>query len=400
MADSHSTNDPIPRPASASSGRVAGLDTLRALAIVLVFAYHYQIFVSGAPTFGWFGAAGWVGVDLFFVLSGYLIAHQLLVGTMQRRVISLRGFWSRRWLRTLPAYGLVLAVYWTWPNEMGGRTPPPLWRFLSFTQNFELEPGTAFSHAWSLCVEEQFYLLLPLLLITGQRLGLGRRSGWLLLALGVGVGVSARALLWTRHGLESTDIDHYYPAIYYASLCRFDELLPGVALALLQQTQPLVWSALLARGRTLLVIGGLAVAFMLWAVINHYYVEGLGYPFAMTAFGYSGVAWAFALLVAAALSPASALHRWQVPGAASLARWSYAIYLSHKAVGHLLAAPLAPLGEALRWPLVALASVAVGALIYHAVERPFMRWRDAHAPDNFRPLKAAGGLAPPAGLGA
>jgi peptidoglycan/LPS O-acetylase OafA/YrhL len=397
MADSDSTDDPNPRHVSASSGRVAGLDTLRALAILLVFAHHYQLFVSGEATFGWFGTSGWVGVDLFFVLSGYLIGNQLLAGTTQRDVISLRGFWSRRWLRTLPAFCLVLAAYRTWPEAMGGRTPPPLWRFLTFTQNFGLEPGTAFSHAWSLCVEEQFYLLFPLLLIAGQRLGLGRRSGWGLLALGLTLGVGARAWLWTRHGLESRDIAHYHPAIYYASLCRFDELLPGVALALLRQAHPSAWAGLLAHGRALFAGGVLAAAGMLWAVNTHYYVEGLGYPFAMTAFGYSAVAWAFALLVAAALSPASPLHRWHVPGARWLALWSYSIYLSHKAVGHLLAAPLAGLGEALRLPLVALASILTGALIYGAVERPFMRWRDAHAPDNFasRP-----GAARPAGQGA
>ena len=66
-------------PASGAP-RLHGLDTLRAAAILLVFAYHYQVFVSGAPTFGWLSRIGWAGVDLFFVLSGYLIANQLMGG--------------------------------------------------------------------------------------------------------------------------------------------------------------------------------------------------------------------------------------------------------------------------------------------------------------------------------
>ncbi|WP_431263966.1 acyltransferase family protein [Roseateles chitinivorans] len=70
----------LPAP---GSPRQHGLDTLRAAAILLVFAYHYQVFVSGAPTFGWLSSIGWTGVDLFFVLSGYLIANQLM-GGMQR----------------------------------------------------------------------------------------------------------------------------------------------------------------------------------------------------------------------------------------------------------------------------------------------------------------------------
>ena len=57
--------------------RSNGLDTLRALAITLVFCYHYMVFVSGERTFGWFSTGGWVGVDLFFVLSGYLIGNQV-----------------------------------------------------------------------------------------------------------------------------------------------------------------------------------------------------------------------------------------------------------------------------------------------------------------------------------
>jgi peptidoglycan/LPS O-acetylase OafA/YrhL len=50
----------------------------------------------------------------------------------------------------------MVALYFALPGQLGGRTPPALWRFLTFTQNFSLEPGTAFSHAWSLCIEEQF----------------------------------------------------------------------------------------------------------------------------------------------------------------------------------------------------------------------------------------------------
>jgi peptidoglycan/LPS O-acetylase OafA/YrhL len=60
----------------ASTARVNGLDTLRAAAIILVFVYHYSLFVSPQPSFGWGSATGWMGVDLFFVLSGYLIANQ------------------------------------------------------------------------------------------------------------------------------------------------------------------------------------------------------------------------------------------------------------------------------------------------------------------------------------
>lgn len=369
-----------------SSHRANGLDTLRALAITLVFMYHYMVFVSGEPTFGWASTVGWVGVDLFFVLSGYLIANQLFAGIARGQRVSLPRFYARRALRTLPVFWLVLALYVALPGLLGGNAPPPLWRFLSFTQNLGLQPGTAFSHAWSLCIEEQFYLVLPIVLAAGWRLRAGRVQGWTLLAALVVLGISARAWLWQTYGRESTGrIDGYYPHIYYATLCRFDEFLPGVAVAMLKNFHRPSWSRLTRHGQALLAIGSAATLAMLVLVATRYQIEGDGYGFFMTAFGYSLMALSFAVLVAAALSPGSWLHRWRVPGACPLALWSYSIYLSHKAVAHVAQQVV----DGLAWPggerlaLIVVASVAVGALLYRLVEAPFMAWRDARIPTTF-----------------
>ena len=81
--------------------RVFGLDTLRAAAILLVFMYHYQVFVSGEDTFGWLSTIGWVGVDLFFVLSGYLIGNQIFAELRRTETLSLKRFYARRFLRKI-----------------------------------------------------------------------------------------------------------------------------------------------------------------------------------------------------------------------------------------------------------------------------------------------------------
>src|SRR5690242_16265111 len=99
---------------SQSSSRIHGLDTLRALAIMLVFANHYMIFVSHDATFGWFSEIGWAGVDLFFALSGYLIGNQIFAGLRHGR-FAIGNFYARRLLRTLPNYYVVLALYAFWP---------------------------------------------------------------------------------------------------------------------------------------------------------------------------------------------------------------------------------------------------------------------------------------------
>jgi peptidoglycan/LPS O-acetylase OafA/YrhL len=360
--------------------RSNGLDTLRALAIVLVFCYHYRVFVSGEPTLGWLGTAGWVGVDLFFVLSGYLIGNQVFAAWVRGQPIALGAFYARRALRTWPVFWLVLAAYFLFPVEMGGRTPPPLWTFLTFTQNYQLQPGTAFSHAWSLCIEEQFYAVFPLVVWLAWRLRgrlpAGRALAWGLLAALLALGVGARVLLWAQFGREAGgNLAGYYPNIYYATLCRFDEFLPGLALALLKNFHPSVWSWIERSGRGLFVAGAAALALVGYGVIEHYFVDGYGYGFFMTAFGYSLVACAFALWVASALGPDSPLHRVRIPGAQSLALWSYSIYLIHKPVGFAL--KQAAVGWPAEWLLVAvvLASLALGAALYYAVERPFMRLR-------------------------
>ncbi len=148
--------------------RQPGLDLLRALAIIVVVIYHAGI--MGFPMPGRVDRWGWIGVDLFFVLSGYLIGGQLLAPLARDRRINLGRFFARRALRIMPAYFVVLAVYFLLPPlreypEMS----QPLWKFLLSVQNIALHGGTAFSHAWSLAVEDQFYLCLPLILLFVNR---------------------------------------------------------------------------------------------------------------------------------------------------------------------------------------------------------------------------------------
>ena len=216
------------------SVRLHGLDTLRALAVTLVVLHHYTLFVSNDDdTFGWVGRIGWAGVDLFFALSGYLIGNQIFKALKTDGGLSLKAFYARRLLRTLPNYLVVLAIYFMWPAWGENAALAPAWRYLSFTQNLGLAPGTAFSHSWSLAIEEQFYLLLPALALLGIALRLRIGAGWIFIACVIGAGMLVRARLWSGHvDAGEYGIYFYYKLIYYSSLCRLDELVAGVALAL------------------------------------------------------------------------------------------------------------------------------------------------------------------------
>lgn len=366
-------------------GRNAGLDTLRALAIVLVFTNHYMIFVSHRPTFGWVSEIGWAGVDLFFALSGYLIGNQILAGIRQQQAgtarFSLGRFYARRLLRTLPNFYVVLALYALWPAMRGASELPPLWKFLTFTQNIDLTPGTAFSHAWSLCVEEQFYFLLPALALGIAMLRKSLLWAWLAVAGALLAGMAVRSHLWS--GLSEADLGsgQYYTQIYYASWCRFDELVCGVALALLKNHHAAVWSRITAYGNWTLA-AGVALTALSW----HYLLED-HYGYSMTVYGYPLLGLSFCLLLLAALSPGSLLQRWRVPGAASVALWSYAIYLTHKQLCVLLRAPLQEQGWGPEsWQALAImggASLLAGWLLYRLVETPFMKLRDRYVPSNY-----------------
>jgi peptidoglycan/LPS O-acetylase OafA/YrhL len=372
-----------------SDRRLNGLDTLRSAAILLVFMNHYYGFVSDNPTFGIFSVMGWAGVDLFFVLSGYLIGDQILSGLAGDRVLSLPAFYKRRLLRTLPNYWVMLALYFAFPAFMGGRPPPPLWRFLTFTQNFFLAPGTAFSHAWSLCVEEQFYLLLPLLCLLFVKTGRSRAAAWITFALLVAVGVSARWYYWLHYGTAVPGAAYvrapYYGRVYYGSISRFDEFLPGVAIAFTQNFHPAAWQRITARGNVWLALGVAAICGM-GILFDGYFTQGQGYSFAATAFGYSLVALSFGLLVLAALSPGSLLDRLRLPGATHLALWSYAFYLVHKPIIVILRRDLPESwdSDSPRTVVLMFAASLLGSwLLYRLVETPFMRLRKTIAPSNF-----------------
>jgi len=349
--------------------RLHGLDTLRAAAIILVLAYHYQVVVTGAHTFGWLSTIGWTGVDLFFVLSGYLIGNQIIASP---RDFSISRFYVRRLLRTLPNYYVILALYLLVPALMEKQTAP-LWSFLTFTQNFGLRPGQTFTHSWSLCIEEQFYLILPAVVLLTLRLRQSKVLGWLLLALGMAGAVVLRARAWSSYGEEAINPYDYYQHIYYSSLCRFDELLPGVAIAMLKNLHPALYARITGKGNALLALGLAGVTAMF------YLYSGEEYTYLNTVFGYSLLALSFGALVLAALSTESLLHKLRVPGAYQLALWSYAIYLAHKPIYKLVAAQLraagidggSMTGIAIVMPL----SLLGGWLLFCLVESPFMALR-------------------------
>lgn len=358
-----------------NKNRLCGLDTLRASAIILVFMFHYYGYVSMKPTFGFLSLTGWLGVDLFFVLSGYLIGNQILSAIANHRPFSLKTFYYRRLFRTLPVYLFVLGLYFFIPPFRENQLVTPLWKFLTFTQNFNLHGGVAFSQAWSLCIEEQFYLILPAFALLIAWKG-SKRIGWsmMLIVLLEGIILRAAYIHHYPHTISHLWGTYFLEKIYYSTFCRLDGLMLGVAVAMVKNFHEDIWSRAIAKGNLFLTIGTLGTVITFYLFLNYHY------SFWMITFGFPIIAFSFASLVLAAVSPNSWLYKIHVPGATSIAAWSYAIYLIQKQLMVLTASFLAkqgiPVTSVTTVIVATLVTVFGGWLLYTLIETPFMKLRD------------------------
>lgn len=314
---------------------------------------------------------GWIGVDLFFVLSGYLIGGQLLSQLARSSSIKLGRFFARRALRILPAYLAILAIYILLPSWREYREISPIWKFLVSVQNIGLRGGTAFSHAWSLAVEDQFYLLLPFILLFLNR---SRRLAIVFPCFIFLGGFALRAGVALHYATEEgIPFRAFQTWIYYATWMRLDPLLFGVVLAALEKFRPRSWERLMNFGTWIWLPGLALVAFSLYLGDSDTdTVAAAIWEFPLVALG-------MASLLICALSPRLPLHRVAVPGAAFIASIAYSAYLIQKLVIHAAAEfckthGINPTSTA-ALIAVPLCVCAAGTLLFFAVERPFLLLR-------------------------
>ena len=337
---------------------------------MLVVLYHAGLFGFVLPFE--MQRFGWIGVDLFFVLSGYLIGGQLLKAGAGGKELSVATFYRRRALRILPAYFVVVIVYYFLPAGLREyERMPPLWKFLTFTQNLGLRGGTAFSHAWSLCIEFQFYLVLPLLISALVR----RPKRAIIFALPMLI------ILWCIfiRGFAAWWIaTHYGPSfgrwqeyVYYPTYSRLEALTIGVSLAAIEIFRPRWWANLLDQATWLWLPAatGLILA-LFWAE------DGLSVI--SSAVGFFLVAAACGILLLCVVSPRLPFARVPIPGAAFLATIAYSLYLTHKIPIHWMEvfAHARSLPAIAAYALAMALALLIGVLLFILVERPFLRLRE------------------------
>ncbi len=360
------------------TSRQNGLELLRAIAVLLVVLRHMSneaIPTILKPLHNY----GWMGVDLFFVLSGYLIGCQLLNQLASGGRPSLGTFYARRAFRVLPAFLVVLGLYFFIPQF---REQPQIasgWRFLTFTMNLGLDPTKtgAFSHAWSLCVEEYFYLVFPLLVMALWY----RPSPAVAISAAFAIaafGMLVRLLSWKLYvdPLVAGDDDArsiaYSIFIYYPTYTRLDGLLIGVILSAMKTFWPDCWRWAMNRGHSLALVGTALISLAVWLASDRMSLSSaiFGFPVLSAGLGF---------LLVSSVSTNGVLARIRVPGASIFATLAYSLYLTHKEVMHLdriFVLGWLPMNGLDAFLVYGATSFAAAWLLYYVIERPSLRLRD------------------------
>jgi len=355
------------------------IDGLRALAVSLVVVFH-----AGAS---WL-PGGFIGVDVFFVISGYLITGLLVDEHRRTGHIRLKAFWARRVRRLGPALFLVIAVVlpasMIWLSRIGTETGPAAKAalatlLLNANHFFMVAAGDYFAaaaetnpllHMWSLSVEEQFYLFWPLGLLALLR---WRGAKGLVPVVAVALAAALAVAVWGWKGWSAQ-------AQFYLMPSRAWELLAGALLAVaLRRGTATRW----VNTGVASVVAPLGLGLILFSALTY---SGLwGFPFPL---GLAPVAGAVLLIWAGAVGPGNAVSRLAaLPWVVYLGRISYPLYLWHWPLLVLARGPR--LWEPSPWADVAAAAAAVlaAAATYELVEKPWQRWTAQEAVTTDRVLR-------------
>jgi len=349
-----------PSEATGRFGYHAALDGLRGAAVLAVIAYH--------DNYRW-ARGGFLGVDIFFVLSGFLITTLLVIEARRAGSIAFASFWARRARRLLPALLVVLCfvaafnriavVPWQRlsirADMLASLFYVANWRFIADAQSyFQLfSAASPLRHMWSLAIEEQYYLVWPLVVFACMRLA--KRS---LRVLGAVCAIGALASIYAMQARYEIGNPS---AAYYATDARAHSLLIGglLAVLLVGRRPPAVLRRLLACAGVLAAVAILVELYTMSGTAPGYYRGGSA-VFAVLS----------AIVIAGALQPGALASILSVRPLVWIGKISYGLYLWHWPIDVWLVRSRVALGHNELNALRLGATFVVATISYYVVERP------------------------------
>ena len=351
--------------------RVFGLDVYRAIAVILVVMSHTAYF-RGDIFYFLPSVPLPDGVELFFVLSGFLIGTILIRALEESERFGLKEllhFWKRRWFRTLPNYYLILIVYYILVSTSIIGNPGDIdqfsWKFFFFSQNLCESFYGFYLESWSLSVEEWFYIILPIMII-GFRLFLSKKHTLL-----AAIAVLILAPMLYRYDLRDMNYDDWWfdQEIRKVVIVRLDTIIYGVLAAYIAFYYNDFWK----KTRWITFLLGLATIVAV-RYIPHPIDQTYGKVFYFTIFSIG------AMLL---LPMASSLKRNPLGVAGKAITYvsiiSYAMYLVNHWVALIIVKHYFPVTYKQQWLAYAVfwaATIAISSMIYYLYERPMTKLRD------------------------
>lgn len=367
------TQDQIPPVVST---RLLSLDLLRLLAIVLVLGRHMEAPPDDLPTYIKAGLDKWhltggLGVDLFFVLSGFLVSGLLFAEYKKHGNLSVKQFYLRRGWKIYPAFYCLLAITYITHWFVAGTKmrDRPFFTELFFIQNYQ---QAYWNHTWTLAVEEHFYLLLPLLLLVLVRRNRGAADPFKAVPYIVAatcVVILAARILNFQVRAEYSFLTHVFP-----THLRMDALFFGVALGYLYHFHSDAFHRVLRPWRYPLLVTGalLLMASLFVGTPSNYYIHTFGFTQ-----HYLGAA---AIVVGTLMCQIP--RNFITATLATLGSYSYSIYLWHMAIFYWATQQMKDAGFSwgLRQTIFFVGAFVIGIAMAKLIELPTLRLRDRWFP--------------------
>lgn len=362
--------------------RIFGLDFIRAFATLLVIASHgallfpeYNNLITDALQL-----AGVFGVEMFYILSGFLIGG-ILLDLLKKEKFNfsvVRYFWTRRWFRTLPLYFLILFINIIILKVSSGEFPNQLWKYFFFMQNATIKQPFFFPESWSLTIEEYSYVLAPLLVLWYLMIIKDRSKAFLLATTSaIMLCICSKLVYYSIHVNSYENLIIWNASLKGVMIYRLDSIFYGFLVAYVFKKFPQIFK----NYKNHLLICGIILFTIVYGImiLSKFQVNGFKFFWNVLYLPFNSIAFAFCIPYMYYLPKPTVLLKDLIQ---NISVYSYSIYLLHYSlilsfmVKYL---PLTRFSVVQKWVMVLLyviLSYVLSSYMYKYFEKPMMDLRD------------------------